>query len=347
MGPSWKDEEWCPETKHPYRRIRKSTMESWLNNTQIMATLTQTHDTKTIHPKQHKEMLIPKQKLQTQWEIRSNAIQERAPKQGWARKKIQNTPRQRKTDIMKLVEKHSEMTGEQEPNIEGRKQLAATMLEYPTRQDGQEEEAKEGDHRMYYTCIRRKNPPKTPIGKTNRLRHASECAQVHQKEDFANRRQECHRNFRCPAELREQRKYIFTLQARSTRDSENANKEKGNHEIENGRKQQETEEGKPITGAQSETNTMWHIREGNGYARHPGHPRQPRESAENRNGILRYEADTETWRCAKCEKSFAAIDARGEEAHAETHATSERNIDRNKNNRRYSNIPSKMQMTSG
>ena len=50
-----------------------------------------------------------------------------------------------------------------------------------------------------------------------------------------------------------------------------------------------------------------------------GRLRQSKESGGNAKGALRYEAETETWQCAQCEKKYAATDARGAAAHVAAH----------------------------
>ena len=69
---------------------------------------------------------------------------------------------------------------------------------------------------------------------------------------------------------------------------------------------------------QGEMNTVERAREDNGYMRQPGQPRQPKESRESREGALRYEEETETWPCAKCEQSFTTKEERRAAAHAAT-----------------------------
>ena len=105
-NPLWKEEARRPE-KQLYKKIKQAKMESWLNKTQITTMLTQTQDTKTIHPKQRKGILIPRNKLHTQWEIRNHAAQEHAQQQiqEKAKKKLRNT--------LKRREKRNNSTGSQ------------------------------------------------------------------------------------------------------------------------------------------------------------------------------------------------------------------------------------------
>ena len=81
MNPRWKDEAWYPGKKQIYKKIQQSTMESWLNKTQVMTMRTQTLETKTIRPTQCRKIAIPRQKLQAQWKLRSNAMKGNAQPQ--------------------------------------------------------------------------------------------------------------------------------------------------------------------------------------------------------------------------------------------------------------------------
>ena len=67
MNPRCEIDERYPEKEHLYKTMQQSTMDSWLDKTQIVTMMTQTQHTKTIHPKECKEMLTPKIKLQAQW----------------------------------------------------------------------------------------------------------------------------------------------------------------------------------------------------------------------------------------------------------------------------------------
>ena len=58
--------------------------------------------------------------------------------------------------------------------------------------------------------------------------------------------------------------------------------------------------------------------------RQPCQESRPWQSRENSNGALRYDAETETWHCAKCERIFTTEEARGATAHAETHTKAEK-----------------------
>ena len=214
-------------------------MESWAGKTKITTTRTKTQDTRAIHPKQCKEMLITRQKLQAHWEIRNNAIQEHAQQQETGKKGgTEYTKTAEKTAITHLVARQPEMPNALELNREGREQLAELVLEYPTRQDNQGEETM-GGKRRYYTCLRCKKPFETPIAKTNHIGHSPECRQLPQKETFTNRCQERHRDFRGPSWRGEHRQYICTRQRKNAPDSENAHHEQADREIEQDQEQKE------------------------------------------------------------------------------------------------------------
>ena len=57
-----------------------------------------------------------------------------------------------------------------------------------------------------------------------------------------------------------------------------------------------------------------------------GRPRQPKESGGNSKGTLRYEAETRTWKCAKCDKKYAEKDARGAASHVATRTRTNQKI---------------------
>ena len=169
MNPGWKDEAWCPEKQQLYKKNKQTTMESWLRKTQITTTPKQPQDTRSIHPKQRKEMQFARRKLQARWEIRNNAIHEHAQQREMDKKgDTEYAKTAEKTEIAHLLASRPEIPTELELNREGRKQLEELMLEYPTKKDDQEEETMEEEEeqkqRRYYTCVRRKKPFKTQIG---------------------------------------------------------------------------------------------------------------------------------------------------------------------------------------
>ena len=153
-------------------------------------------------------MIIPKQKLQAQWELRNKAIEEKAEhRRGQEGNKIEYAKDSEKTDIMQLVAARREIPEEMELNRESRKQLAELMMEYTTRIE-KKEEAEETERRRQYTCINCKMPFKTPMRKTNRLRNKPECKQVPRKQTSPNQCPECIRTFKEQNLLREHKEYI-------------------------------------------------------------------------------------------------------------------------------------------
>ena len=118
-----------------------------MKKTQVMTTLTQTREKKTIHPKHCAEMTIPRQKLQEQWKKRHTELQDKQKheekttpheKEGRSESKYAKRPKQ--TYIIQLVQKYPEMPDELELNNNRRKQLAELMLEYPTKNEEEEQE---------------------------------------------------------------------------------------------------------------------------------------------------------------------------------------------------------------
>ena len=81
-------------------------------------------ETKTIHPRECKEMIIPKFKLRGQWRLKNQVILEQTTKTPNANKN-QHTDKyvknSAKTEIMQLIEKHPEMPEELELNRGDRK----------------------------------------------------------------------------------------------------------------------------------------------------------------------------------------------------------------------------------
>ena len=197
MNPCWVEEAWYPK-RQPYQKTKQSTMESWMDKTQITTMATQTKDAKTIHPKHRKEMLIPRNILQTQWGIMNHAIQEHAQQntRGMPLSIYEIHQKSGKTEITQLVARHPDMPNELELNREDREQVSELMLEYPTEQGNREEGKQEEEQRRYYTCIRSGKPFETSIGATNRRKRSPECRQVHRAEVFENKCQERHIDFR-------------------------------------------------------------------------------------------------------------------------------------------------------
>ena len=80
IDPQWKVDAGYTGKNQIYKKLQQSEMEAWINQTQIMAMTTQTHDAQTIHPKGRKEMIIPRMELQKQWGQRHQAIREHITK---------------------------------------------------------------------------------------------------------------------------------------------------------------------------------------------------------------------------------------------------------------------------
>ena len=76
MNPKWKEENGTRE-KALYAKIHQPTIASWIDKTQVMTMLAQTREQRTIRPKKCNEMILPKKKLQDQWENRHIAIMEK------------------------------------------------------------------------------------------------------------------------------------------------------------------------------------------------------------------------------------------------------------------------------
>ena len=298
--------------KQIYKKIKQSTMESWLGNTQIMTTLKQTQDTKTIHPKKRKEMRIPRNKLQTTWKIINHTTQEHARHQTQeeCEKKIRNTPKQRKsrnnatgsqTVPPPQTSRDAERIGTEHRRPET---VSRTNVRIPNR-TGHPRRGKErrGEapilHRLT-TQIAVRN-----ANRENRPKRPPECRQVHREEGPESKCRECLRGFRGPAELREHRQYVCADQSRNAPMPENANQENAHQEIESDRKRhrQEPEEENAKTNTHDISNVQQDAINSTGkaaeYAHIPGQPRKPRESRGNANGTLTYEMETEKWRCTK------------------------------------------------
>ena len=76
--------------------------------------------------------------------------------------------------------------------------------------------------------------------------------------------------------------------------------------------------------AETDNHTSGKIRTAMGYTTSLGEPRQPKATQENKTGTLRYEQETETWHCAKCDKSYTSQNARSARTHAEEHTKTEK-----------------------
>ena len=77
-------------------------------------------------------------------------------------------------------------------------------------------------------------------------------------------------------------------------------------------------------GEQERTNTPENNTNKRGYMAKPGHPRQTKKTQENERRAIRYEEETATWNCTKCEKRFTQINARSAIRHAIAHTKAEK-----------------------
>ena len=142
---------------------------------------TQTRDKKTIHPKHCDEMAKPRQNLREQWEKRHNELQDKQEheekptqreKEERERSESKYVKKPRQTYIIQLVQKYPEMPYELKLNDNRRKQLAELMLEYPTKNDEEEQEnppREQTEEKRHYTCQNCKKEYSTIRGKLNHL----------------------------------------------------------------------------------------------------------------------------------------------------------------------------------
>ena len=218
-------------------------MESWVNKTKItkITTMrTQTQDTKTIHPKQRKGILIPRNKLHTQWEIRNHAAQEHAQQQiqEKAKKKLRNTLKRREkrnNSTGSQTSRDAKRNGDEQRRLET---ISRTNARIPDRTRRPRRGGREEENRRYYTCVRCIKPFKTPTGETIHPKHSPECRQVHQREVSESKCDEYRRDFRWPSELREHRRYVCADQSRGATDLENPHQANAHQETEIDREQQ-------------------------------------------------------------------------------------------------------------
>ena len=231
------------------------------------------------------------------------------------------------------------MPGELEINRENRKKRAELTMEYPTNARAQEEETREQENRRRYTCLKCKNPVKTPIGRTNHLRNSPECRQVPQKGKFENQCTGYNRTFGKRHILRGHMRYICMQPIGAAQEKENAYQDRADLELEPDEEQ--IEPGQNNTNRRKGNKRNKEQQDNNGYMTKPGQPRQQKGSRENNNGALRYEAETKTRNCTICERSLPAEDARRATSHAETHTKDGRNNRRSKNIKRRSAMPRK------
>ena len=160
-------------------------------------------------------------------EIKGNAPLRRSGKGN----KVEYTKTEEQTEIIQLVEEHPGIPDELELGGGNRKHLSELMLEYPTKAEAQEE-LREQEKFRHYTCLKCKNPPKTPMGKTNRLRKSPESRQVPQKEKFINRCPGCNRTFKERHIQRDHRQYICAQESDSSRNMGDTSQDQANRESE-------------------------------------------------------------------------------------------------------------------
>ena len=75
---------------------------------------------------------------------------------------------------------------------------------------------------------------------------------------------------------------------------------------------------------QERNNTHGENVDKNGYMTSLGGQRQPKTTQGNKKGTLRYEQETETWHCAKCDKSYTNHNAKSARRHAAEHTKAEK-----------------------
>ena len=67
-----------------------------------------------------------------------------------------------------------------------------------------------------------------------------------------------------------------------------------------------------------------------------GKPRQPKETQENKDGTLRYEHETNTWQCTRCDKNYSIQNARSARSHSAARKSGKRN-EKSRRKKPYSN----------
>ena len=91
-----------------------------------------------------------------------------------------------------------------------------------------------------------------------------------------------------------------------------------------GEQKKPTEEDAEEEQQQERNNTPGENVDKNGYMTSIGKPRQPKTTRENKKGTLRYEQETETWHCTKCDKSYTNHDATSARSHAAEHTKADK-----------------------
>ena len=140
---------------------------------------------------------------------------------------------------MKLVKNNPEMPEQLELDDNQRKQLAGLMLEYPTKEEQQDQENNQEEQtgaKRIFTCLRCEEMFNTVGGKLNHLKNNEKCREVPQRENFGNKCRECERLFTSPCRLKEHQKYICTQQ--ETEEEEKETNETNN--LENAKEEYES-----------------------------------------------------------------------------------------------------------
>ena len=132
INPKSNTEAWHPGKNDLYKELQQSTTKSRLNKAQIMTMLTQTQNKRTIHPRNCKEMLMPRIKLHQQWGKRNHANLEKMNIRKQETKEKQYNPHAKKraqTELIQYIAAHPEMPEEMELKQDDRKQLAELARE--------------------------------------------------------------------------------------------------------------------------------------------------------------------------------------------------------------------------
>ena len=233
------------ENQH-YKELQQSTTKSWLGKTQIMTILTQTQDNQMIHPRNSKEMRMPRIKLLQQWKRRNHAILEQTNMGQQEAKGQRHHPHAKKTtqaELTQYVTSHPEMPEEMELNREDRKQMAELTLEYPPGGRSQEltqQEETPPERKRGYTRLDVSRPFRSEIGKFNRTKRHPECKNASLQETCENQRDDCSRAFKSPVNLRGNQKFVCADIREKPPAQENQKREKTQRETEQKQQSQKT-----------------------------------------------------------------------------------------------------------
>ena len=107
------------------------------------------------------------------------------------------------------------------------------------------------------------------------------------------------------------------------RDKENSQEKEVGGEIKEKRRRGKPEETNVLQHKPKITNNKEGGATQKGYMDSQGKPRQPRQTRDNKAGTLRYEQETETWHCKKCDKQYSKQNARSAKNHANAHTKQE------------------------